>query len=202
MGNDAIENELWWRQFYFMIMYHFPHVIGGYFKPKWNNFVWLNDSEQYIYKLTNHITGFPIIDAATKQLQITGFSHNRLRMVLTSFMAKDMLLNPQWIEMYWAKYLIDYSVSATNGGVSWTIGYGTDSMIANRIFNPWEQQKKYDKECEFIKQYIPELQSIEPKFIHKWNDYYNKFSINYPKPIFNHSVRRLKFIEKLKKYGV
>jgi deoxyribodipyrimidine photo-lyase len=199
---SAYESELWWREFYFVIMFYFPQVIGGFFKPQWNPVEWKNN-QSYINAVVACTTGFPIIDAALKQLFVTGWSHNRCRMFLTSFLAKDLLLDPRWIEKFWASHLVDYSVSATNGGVSWTVGYGTDAMIANRIFNPWTQSENFDSEGKFIKKWIPALENITPVHIHNWYKFHDKYTeIDYPSPIVDHSKQRLEFLKVLKKYNL
>jgi deoxyribodipyrimidine photo-lyase len=197
--HTALESELYWALFYQMIMYYFPRVIKGHFKEKWDNIKYTNN-KKYINALLNCKTGFPIIDAGLKQLLTTGFSHNRMRMVLTSFMAKHMQLNPLWIEKWWANYLVDYNVAATNGGVSWVCGYGTDAMIANRIFNPWTQSQKFDPDSEFIKKWLPELKAVESKHLHNWEDTYVLYpNLKYSKPIFKHTERRKEYIKFLKK---
>jgi deoxyribodipyrimidine photo-lyase len=115
-------------------------------------------------------------------------------MVITSFMAKHCQLDPKWIEKWWANHLVDYNIASTNGGVAWTAGYGTDSMIAQRIFAYWTQSLKFDSKAEFIKHWLPEYKDVEPKHIHNWEEY-NTFN----KPIFSHKERREEYIKFLKK---
>ena len=191
--HTPLESELYWREFYMMIMYRFPKVIGGHFKEQWDNIKYKNNSK-YTKAIMNAKTGVPIIDAGLKQLYTTGFSHNRLRMVITSFMAKHCQLDPKWIEKWWANHLVDYNIASTNGGVSWTAGYGTDSMIANRIFAYWIQSSKFDPKAEFIKHWLPEFKDTEPKHIHNWEEYHT-----FNKPIFLHKERREEYIKFLKK---
>ena len=191
--HTGLESELYWREFYMMIMYHFPKVIGGHFKEQWDGIKYKNNPK-YIKAIMNGKTGIPIIDAGIKQLYTTGFSHNRLRMVITSFMAKHCQLDPKWIEKWWANHLVDYNIASTNGGVSWTAGYGTDSMIAQRIFAYWTQSIKFDPKAEFIKHWLPEYKDIEPKHIHNWEEYHT-----FNKPIFSHKERREEYIKFLKK---
>lgn len=195
---SSFESELWWREFYFSILFHFPHVLQGFFKPEWKQMKWISISNawKYIYECS---TGFPIIDASLKQLYTTGWTSNRSRMFLTSFMSKDLGLSPMEIERWWANHLLDYCVSSTNGGVSWTIGYGVDALQANRIFNPWTQSQKYDPNAIFIHQWLPQLKSIPASHLHQWDIYYSQYtSLSYPKPIVNHSIQRKLFLNRLR----
>lgn len=193
--HSGLESELYWALFYQMIMFRFPRVIGGHFKQDWDEIKYKN-KKKYVNAIMNNQTGVPIIDAGLKQLYMTGFSHNRLRMVLTSFMAKHLMLDPKWIEKWWAHHLVDYNIYATSGGVSWTAGYGTDAMIAARIFNPYTQSLKFDPKAEFIKKWIPELKEVNPKDIHNWE---NCYTSQYMKPIIIHKERREEYIKFLKK---
>jgi deoxyribodipyrimidine photo-lyase len=201
LGNKTgLESELYWALFYNMIMFRFHHVIGGHFKHQWDGIKYKND-KKFITAIMKAETGIPIIDAGLRQLYTTGFSHNRLRMVITSFMAKHCQLDPRWIEKWWANHLTDYNIYATNGGVSWVAGYGTDSMIAQRIFAYWTQTKKFDPKAEFIKQWIPELKSVEAKHIINWEENYVDYpNVDYKAPMFKHKDRRELYIKFLKKY--
>lgn len=196
--HSALESELYWNLFYQMIMYNFPRVIGGTFKEKWDNMSYHNN-KKYVEAIMNASTGIPIIDAGLRQLYTTGFSHNRLRMVLTSFMCKHMLLDPKWVEKWWANHLVDYSVPQTNGGVAWTAGYGTDAQIASRIFNPYTQSEKFDSNAEFIKKWVPELKDVKPEHIHEWEKYRANYpNLEYSKLILIHKERREIYIKFLK----
>lgn len=189
---SSLESELWWRDFYFYLMYHFPHIIGSYYNQKWIHMTWSN---KYWYSIIDIKTGFPIIDAAITQLYKTGWMHNRARMFVTSFMAKDLNISPLLIEKWWATHLIDYCVSSTNGGVSWTVGYGIDSMMPFRIFNPWIQSKKYDPNAIYIKKWLPILENIPSNHLHQWNIYYSNYpNISYPKPIIDHNLAKNNFL--------
>lgn len=194
--HTTLESELFWNLFYQMITYRFPHVIKSTFKADWQDIKYKNNA-RYIKAILEAKTGFPVIDAGLRQLYTTGYCHNRLRMVITSFMGKNLMLDPKWIEKFWANYLVDYNVCQTNGGVSWVLGYGTDAMMYNRIFNPWTQSLKFDKNAEFIKKWIPELKDVEPKKIHNWEIHYD--SIFFVKPIVSHKDTRQDYLKFLKK---
>jgi deoxyribodipyrimidine photo-lyase len=132
-------------------------------------------------------TGFPIVDAGMRELNKTGFMHNRVRMIVASFLTKDLHIDYKLGEKYLAQKLIDYDPAVNNGNWQWAASVGCDAQPYFRIFNPWLQQKKFDKDCEYIKQWIPELQNIENKKIH--NIFKNKLNLeNYPNPIVEHDV--------------
>ena len=145
-------------------------------------------------------TGYPIIDAAMRQLNKTGFMHNRLRMVAASFLVKDLLIDWRWGEDYFAEKLIDFDFSANNGGWQWAASTGCDAQPWFRIFNPILQSKKFDAEGQFIKKYVPELNALSANEIHepwengKTNTISSKINlgVDYPMPIVNHSEQRLK----------
>ncbi|GAC1381307.1 MAG: deoxyribodipyrimidine photo-lyase [Ginsengibacter sp.] len=176
--NETFLNELIWRDFYFSILYHFPKV-GQHkcFKPEYENINWINDEIQF-KKWCVGTTGYPIVDAAMRQLNTTGFMHNRLRMVTASFLTKHLLIDWKWGEAYFAEKLLDFDLAANNGGWQWTAGCGCDAAPYFRIFNPYLQTKKFDPELEFIKRWIPEL-----------NDF------DYPAPIIDHEFARKRCLE-------
>jgi len=157
--NEIFLNELIWREFYAMILWHYPHVVDKSFKPEYDRIRWRNDERDYEnWKSGN--TGFPMVDAGMRQLNATGYMHNRLRMVTASFLCKHLLVDWRWGEAYFAEKLFDYELSSNNGGWQWSAGTGCDAAPYFRIFNPTEQQKKFDPEGEFIRKWIPELDSI------------------------------------------
>ena len=125
-----------------------------------------------------------------RQLNETGYMHNRGRMIVASFLTKDLLCDWQIGEKYFATRLIDYNMSANNGGWQWAAGTGTDSQPYYRIFNPWKQSKDYDSDCVYIKKWIPELKNVDNKDIHNWSEKYFNYDIDYPKPIIDHSIQR------------
>jgi len=201
--NNGIINELYWRDFYYNILHFFPHVVGNSFKEKYDNIKWRNDKKEFKAWCEGQ-TGFPIVDACMRQMNTIGFMHNRGRMVVASFLTKDLLIDWRWGEKYFATKLQDYNISANNGGWQWAAGTGTDSQPYFRIFNPWSQSKTYDVDCEYIKKWIPELEEVDNKDIHDWenkhNTYDKKFVSYYPEPIVDHKKERLNTLEIYKKY--
>ncbi len=149
-------NELIWRDFYMMILWHFPHVVNNAFKKEYDRVVWLN-SEADFEKWCKGETGFPIVDAGMRELNQTGFMHNRVRMIVSSFLIKDLLIDWRWGEAYFAKKLNDFDLSANNGGWQWAASSGCDAAPYFRVFNPTEQQKKFDPELKYIKKWVPEF---------------------------------------------
>ena len=189
--NNGIITELYWRDFYYNILHFYPHVVGNSFKEKYDNIKWRNDKKEFKAWCEGK-TGFPIVDACMKQMNNSGFMHNRGRMIVASFLTKDLLIDWKWGEKYFATQLQDYNISANNGGWQWASGTGTDSQPYFRIFNPWSQSKTYDEDCEYIKYWLPELKDIENKDIHTWDKSYIKYkNIEYPKPIVDHKKERL-----------
>lgn len=166
-------NELIWREFYMMILHHFPHTIDHAFRPEYDRIQWLNDEAQFKAWCEGR-TGYPIIDAGMRELNATGFMHNRVRMIVASFLTKDLLIDWRWGEHYFARKLLDYEMASNVGGWQWTAGSGTDAAPYFRIFNPESQTKKFDPELQYIKKWVPE---------------YADFS-KYPKPIVDHAFAR------------
>ena len=189
--NTKLITQLYWRDFYMSITYHHPHVIGNNMKE---NYVikWKNDTK-LINKWRNGQTGFPLVDAGMRQLNTISWMHNRVRMVVANFLIK--ILQSDWRigEQYFAQKLIDYDPANNNGGWQWCASTGTDSQPYFRYLNPWLQSKKFDKDCEYIKKWIPELQDVDTKDIHKWNITYKKYpNIKYPKPIVDNVTKIVK----------
>lgn len=197
--DNGIINELYWRDFYYNILFYFPHIIKGSFKKKYDNIKWDNNPAHY-KAWKEGKTGFPIIDACMRQMNTVGYMHNRGRMIVSSFLVKNLLTDWRKGERYFANTLIDYNISANNGGWQWTSGGGTDAQPYFRIFNPWTQAKKFDKECKYIKKWIPELKEVSNKDILNWDKCYLKYEVGYPKPIVDHSVTRKRALEVFKKY--
>jgi deoxyribodipyrimidine photo-lyase len=176
--NDTFLNELIWREFYISILWHFPK-IGHHkaFKPEYDNIKWRNNEAQFESWCKGQ-TGFPIVDAGMRQLNKTGFMHNRVRMIVASFLSKDLLIDWRWGEAYFAEKLLDFDLAANNGGWQWAAGSGCDAAPYFRIFNPELQTKKFDKDLKFIHQWVPEFQDVD-----------------YPKPIVDHATARLRCLE-------
>lgn len=174
-------NELIWRDFYMMILDHFPHAAFSSFKKQYDNIPWKNDKTQF-KKWCEGKTGFPIVDAGMRELNATGFMHNRVRMIVSSFLIKDLLIDWRWGEAYFAQKLNDFDLSANNGGWQWAASSGCDAAPYFRVFNPTEQQKKFDPKFEYIKKWIPEIGTTK-----------------YAEPIVDHAKARLTVIALYKK---
>lgn len=154
--NKAWLNELIWREFYQMILWHFPQVVDHSFKPKYDQIEWRNDPKEFLAWCEGK-TGYPIVDAGMRELNETGFMHNRVRMIAASFLTKHLLIDWRWGEAYFASKLLDYELASNNGGWQWAAGTGCDAAPYFRIFNPELQTKKFDPELRYIRQWIPEL---------------------------------------------
>jgi deoxyribodipyrimidine photo-lyase len=163
-----LQRELIWREFYANILYYFPHVLGNSFKEKYDNVKWTNNKE-WFKKWCQGKTGYVMVDAGMNQLNKTGWMHNRLRMITAMFLTKDLLIDWRWGEKYFATKLVDYDPASNNGGWQWSASTGTDSQPYFRIFNPELQLKRYDKDYEYIRTWIPshESYSIEKIIDHK-----------------------------------
>ena len=174
--NETWLNELIWRDFYMMILYHFPHAAKNSFKSQYDKIEWRNNEHEFNAWCEGK-TGFPIVDAGMRELNATGFMHNRVRMIVASFLVKDLLIDWRWGEAYFAQKLLDFDLSANNGGWQWAAGSGCDAAPYFRVFNPTEQTKKFDPKYEYIKKWIPEFNTS-----------------TYPKPIVDHATARLRVL--------
>ena len=154
--NDTYLNELIWRDFYAQILSHFPHVVTNAFRAKYEAVEWRNKEEDF-EKWCAGKTGYPIVDAGMRELNTTGYMHNRVRMITASFLTKHLLIDWRWGEAYFAKKLLDFDLASNSGGWQWAAGCGTDAAPYFRIFNPTSQQQKFDKEFEYIKKWLPEF---------------------------------------------
>jgi len=170
--NDTWLNELIWRDFYHMILWHFPHVNTKAFKPAYDHIQWRNNEEEFNAWCEGK-TGYPIVDAGMRELNTTGFMHNRVRMIVASFLTKHLLIDWRWGEAYFAKKLLDYDMAANNGGWQWAAGSGCDAAPYFRVFNPYLQTDKFDPEKKYIKKWVPEVGTSA-----------------YPKPIVDHAFAR------------
>lgn len=158
--NATFMNELIWRDFYAMIMANFPHVVSNPFRAKYDLIEWVNN-EDHFQKWCEGKTGYHIVDAGMRELNATGHMHNRVRMVVASFLTKHLLTDWRWGEAYFAQKLLDYDLASNNGGWQWAAGCGTDAAPYFRIFNPDSQQVKFDKEMKYIKKWVPEYGTEE-----------------------------------------
>ncbi|CEJ68736.1 Deoxyribodipyrimidine photo-lyase [Chryseobacterium oranimense G311] len=163
--NEVWLNELIWREFFMQILYHFPDVVHQCFKKKYENIAWRNNEKEFKAWCEGK-TGYPIVDAGMRQLNETGFMHNRVRMVTASFLTKHLLIDWRWGEAYFAEKLLDYDLAANNGNWQWAAGCGCDAAPYFRIFNPYEQTKKFDKDSQYISKWLPEDYVEEPVVEH------------------------------------
>ncbi len=164
-GAETWLSELIWRDFYFQILIHYPHVARSAFRREYDTIRWPNDPALFAAWCEAR-TGYPIIDAAMRQLNETGYMHNRLRMIVASFLTKDLLIDWRQGEKYFADHLIDFDLAANNGGWQWAASTGCDAQPYFRIFNPVTQSERFDSKGRFIRRYLPELASVPDKFIH------------------------------------
>jgi deoxyribodipyrimidine photo-lyase len=177
---------LYWRDFFSSIALFFPHVFKGAFYEKFNRIKWNYDRSAF-KKWCRGETGFPIVDAGMKEMNETGVMHNRVRMITASFLIKDLLIDWRWGERYFAQNLVDYDPAVNNGNWQWSASTGCDAQPYFRIFNPWTQQRKFDPDCAYIKQWIPSLRELEPKVIHRWFDEKtHSLCPKYPPPMVDH----------------
>lgn len=153
--NNTYLNELIWRDFYAMILYHFPHVCKNAFRPKYDRIQWRNNEQEFQLWCEGK-TGYPIVDAGMRELNATGYMHNRVRMITASFLTKHLLIDWRWGEAYFARKLLDFDLASNNGGWQWAAGSGTDAAPYFRIFNPELQLKKFDKNLVYVKKWVPE----------------------------------------------
>jgi deoxyribodipyrimidine photo-lyase len=158
-------NELIWREFYIQILFHFPHVSRSSFNPSLANIPWRNDEREF-ESWKQGRTGVPIVDAAMRQLNEIGWMHNRARMIVASYLVKDLLIDWRWGDAYFMEQLLDGDKAANNGGWQWTAGTGTDAAPYFRIFNPLLQSAKFDPNGEYIRRWVPELRCVDAKDIH------------------------------------
>ena len=157
-SNKTYLKELIWREFFMQILWHFPYTQEKSFKPKYDSIKWLNNDEEF-KKWCEGNTGYPLVDAGMRELNQTGYMHNRVRMLVGSFLCKHLLIDWRWGEKYFAKKLLDYEMSSNVGNWQWVAGCGVDASPYFRIFNPKEQIKKFDKDFKYIKKWVPEFQS-------------------------------------------
>ncbi len=191
---ETWQKEIAWREFYQHAMYHFPELASGAYRDTFKNFPWENN-EKYFQAWCEGKTGYPIVDAAMRQLNETGWMHNRCRMIVASFLTKDLLLNPQWGEKYFMQRLIDGDLSANNGGWQWSASSGMDPKPV-RIFNPASQAQKFDPEGEYIRQWVPELRSLDTGFLVTGNiTPLERQAVGYPESIVEHKVQQRLFKE-------
>jgi deoxyribodipyrimidine photo-lyase len=188
-GVDTFVSELVWREFYMAILWHFPEVLDQEFNPKYRDMRWPGNPEN-LTRWVNGETGFPIVDAAMRQLNQTGFMHNRTRMITAMFLTKDLHLDWRLGESVFMQRLVDGEIASNNGGWQWSAGTGADAAPYFRIQNPWTQTSRYDPDGEYIKEWIPELRDVEPRLFHAPPADNRPLVPAYPTPIVDHSEAR------------
>ncbi|HZL10840.1 MAG TPA: deoxyribodipyrimidine photo-lyase [Prolixibacteraceae bacterium] len=179
--SEVFLNELIWRNFYMNILWHFPYAVNRSFKPAYDFIPWRNDETEF-ERWCSGQTGYPLVDAGMRELNETGFMHNRVRMVVASFLTKHLLIDWRWGEAYFASKLLDYELASNNGGWQWASGSGCDAAPYFRVFNPVLQTKKFDPELKYIRKWVPEFGTAA-----------------YPKPIVDHAFARNRAIETYRK---
>ncbi|MGM0473988.1 MAG: cryptochrome/photolyase family protein, partial [Bacteroidota bacterium] len=180
-SHEVFLGELIWREFFMQILFHFPDVVGKNFRSKYNGIAWRNNDEEF-ERWCRGKTGYPMVDAGMRQLNRTGFMHNRTRMVTASFLCKHLLIDWRWGESYFAQKLLDYELSSNNGNWQWAAGTGCDAAPYFRVFNPSQQMKKYDPGRTYVEKWIPEYGTTE-----------------YPDPMVDHKFARSRALETYKK---
>lgn len=175
--SETFLNELIWRDFYQMILWHFPQVVSQSFKPAYDAIPWRNNQQEFEAWCAGR-TGYPIVDAGMRELNATGYMHNRVRMIVASFLTKHLLIDWKWGEAYFAQKLLDFDLAANNGGWQWAAGSGCDAAPYFRVFNPYLQTKKFDPDLLYIKKWVPEFQEL-----------------TYVKPIVEHEFARTRCLQ-------
>lgn len=179
--NDKFLDELIWREFYQMILWHHPRIVNESFKQQYDKIQWRNNEKEF-QRWCDGNTGYPIVDAGMRELNETGYMHNRVRMITASFLTKHLLIDWRWGEAYFAKKLLDYELASNNGGWQWAAGSGCDAAPYFRVFNPAIQTKKFDPELKYVKKWVPEFEEF-----------------SYPKPMVEHEFARKRAIETYRK---
>ena len=201
-------NELIWREFYIAILYYYPFVRQAAFRPALRDLPWVNNPEQFS-AWAQGLTGYPIVDAAMRQLLQAGWMHNRARMITASFLTKDLLVDWRWGERHFMQHLVDGDPAANNGGWQWTAGTGTDAAPYYRIFNPVLQSQKFDPHGQFIRRFVPELANVPGEYIHEpWKMPLDiqrlvgcVVGIDYPAPLVEHAWARLRALEIYRRFS-
>ncbi len=180
-NNSVLLSELIWREFFIQILYHFPEVVAHNFKEKYNGIQWRNNDNDFILWCEGR-TGYPMVDAGMRELNATGYMHNRVRMITAGFLCKHLLIDWRWGEAYFAKKLFDYELASNNGNWQWSAGTGCDAAPYFRIFNPMEQLRKFDPDMDYIKKWVPEISTPD-----------------YPQPMVDHKEARVRALEVYRK---
>lgn len=190
-GPTQFVKELAWREFYYSILYHRPDVETQSFLPQYRDLAWENNAA-FFDRWKEGTTGFPIVDAGMRELLTTGWMHNRVRMIVASFLTKDLLIDWRWGENHFMKFLLDGDLASNNGGWQWAASTGCDPQPYFRVFNPWLQGAKFDPHGSYIKRFVPELEHAPAKALHAPDADRSRW--NYPAPMVDHSIQRMKAI--------
>jgi deoxyribodipyrimidine photo-lyase len=197
-SNKAFIRQLYWRDFYVSVLTFFPHVLGSAMNVKYNKIHW-HYNDNWFQSWKSGKTGFPVVDAGMRQLNETGYMHNRARLIVASFLIKTLLISWEKGEEYFATKLVDYDPASNNLNWQWCASSAIDSQPYFRIFNPWNQQENYDPDCEYIKRWVPELAELSPKIIHNWNTEWKNYNeVKYFKPICNYEEQKEKALKMYK----
>jgi deoxyribodipyrimidine photo-lyase len=196
-AHDTFRKEIAWREFYADVLFNNPHTESDYYAPKFKEMRYDNPGDQ-LKAWQEGKTGFPFVDAAMRQLLQTGWMHNRTRMVVASFLVKDLHLEWQHGADFFKEHLIDFDVASNAHGWQWTAGTGTDASPYYRVFNPIEQGRKFDADGDYIRKYVPELAHLSGAEIHEPWLYLDGYSHGYPERIVDHAVERVESLERLK----
>lgn len=207
-STETWQNELIWREFYAAILYHFPYVRHTAFRPELRGIQWRDDPVGFAAWAEGR-TGYPVVDAAMRQMNATGWMHNRARMIAASFLTKDLLIDWRKGERYFMQHLLDGDPAANNGGWQWTAGTGTDAAPYFRVFNPVLQGKKFDPHGAYVRRWVPELSTVPEAFIHTpWDMPSNVqarvgcvIGKNYPAPVVDHAMARQRILAAYRKGG-
>ena len=205
-GAEKWVDELIWREFHNMVLHHWPHITTRAFQSMYDKLKWRQGRADFAAWCEGR-TGFPIVDAAMRQLNTTGFMHNRLRMIAASFLTKDLQIDWRWGERYFAEKLLDYDLSQNVGNWQWSASTGTDAQPYFRVFNPTAQSERFDADGEFIRRFVPELARYPARLIHEpqhaSKDQQRAFGCvigkDYPAPMVDHSAARLEAIAMFKR---
>jgi len=198
-GKNDLLGQIFWREFYYYIAYYFPDVLKGQnFNKKYDKIIWKWSKTNYDAWCSGN-TGYPVVDAGMRELNKTGFMHNRARLITSNFLNRILGIDWRWSELYYAKMLTDYDPAVNSGNHQWIASVGVDPKpYFQRLFNPWLQSKRFDLDATYIKKWISELNSVEPNDIHNWDNSYHKYDlikIKYFKPIVDYKKMREESIQ-------
>ena len=188
-AGHTLVRELYWRDFFTHIAWHFPHVFSGAFHREYDHMAWVDRPDHFAAWCEGR-TGFPLVDAGMRELVATGFMHNRVRMVVASFLVKDLHIDWRKGEAFFARHLTDYDPAVNNGNWQWAASTGCDAQPYFRVFNPWLQQQRYDPDCRYIRRWVPELGELTPREVHALHTPSLTRLVDYPAPLVDHAGQK------------